>query len=295
MRKGWDWLKNYVQADLFAEPEAPVRPNPPVPSPPNSLNNQPSTPPNANTRTLVLGEQVVRYRLERSRRKTVGMMIDAQGLRVRAAAHVPVAEIERILRHKASWILRHLNTPHHRHPAQGTRVRFMPDLAVVDGQSLKLLGRSVRMAWGSRQALPDATAIEPTLTVARPRIRASATAASVRLSHENAVANALGEYLCVYLQQRAQWYAAQFGLRYHDIALSNAKTLWGTCRRDGLIRMNWRLVFLDEALVDYVLAHELAHTVHMNHSAAFWAQVERMCPDYRALRRQLKQFDLRGA
>ena len=77
--------------------------------------------------------------------------------------------------------------------------------------------------------------------------------------------------------------------------LSNAKTLWGTCRRDGLIRMNWRLVFLDEALVDYVLAHELAHTVQMNHSTAFWAQVARMCPDYKNLRRQLKQFDLRGA
>ena len=59
--------------------------------------------------------------------------------------------------------------------------------------------------------------------------------------------------------------------------------------------MNWRLVFLDEALVDYVLAHELAHTVQMNHSAAFWAQVARMCPDYKNLRRQLKQFDLRGA
>lgn len=289
IRNWWNYLTGGVQPDLFGSEDI-ASPQTQSVRPPKPAKKTAQT-----VRTVVLGQQIVPYRLERARRKTVGMMIDTQGLRVRAASHVSVMEVERILQSKASWILRHLNSPASGHTRNGTRVSFMPDLFVADGDSLKLLGREVRMVWGAVQQLPDWHSLEPILTVQRPRTRSSASDASMRLNHENAVANAAGACLLAYLHQRAQWYSAHFGVRYRDIVLSNAKTLWGTCRRDGLIRMNWRLAFLDEALIDYVLAHELAHTIHMNHSAAFWAQVERMCPDYRALRRRLKQFDLRGA
>lgn len=253
----------------------------------------PPLPPTAKHYSVVLQQQIVPYRLERAPRKSVGMMVDAQGLRVRASPRVSVAEIERILQTKAAWILRHLDkaAEKQRQPA----LSFVPNLDVADGAALKLLGRTVRIRWGEAVRLPDTEGVELALWVKKPRVRANTSAEAAAISRQNALAHALGEYLLADLQQRAQQYAQTFGLRYREIALSNAKTLWGTCRRDGLIRMNWRLVFLDEALVDYVLAHELAHTVHMNHSAAFWAQVERMCPNYRALRRQLKQFDLRMA
>jgi len=59
--------------------------------------------------------------------------------------------------------------------------------------------------------------------------------------------------------------------------------------------MNWRLVFLEPELVDYVLAHELAHTVQMNHSPKFWQQVAVLCPDYLRLRKRMKHYDLRNA
>ena len=297
MRHFRDWLHLFgQQLNLFDWVDGPVSSkNTDAIDPKPSL--QPALPFFESVETLespyavTLQEQIVPYRLERTRRKTVGMMVDAQGLRVRASQRVPIAEIERILQSKSTWILRHLDKA----AEQKTTVSFVPNLDVADGTQMALLGRVVRIRWGSVQQLPDWQSVEPELWVKLPRTRSNMSDEAVSMSRQNALANALGECLLDYLHRRAQQYAQTFDLSYRDIVLSNAKTLWGTCRRDGLVRMNWRLVFLDVALVDYVLAHELAHTRHMNHSAAFWLQVEQMCPDYRILSRQLKQFDLRMA
>ena len=287
----FDWADepSHVQKSDVVTPAQPQSPTPPRVNHGDQVESNLTIP----AHTVMLQRQMVPYRLERSRRKTVGMMVDALGLRVRASPRVPVAEIERILQSKSAWILKHLDkaAEQQRQPA----LSFVPNLDVADGAIMTLIGRTVQIRWGRVQQLPDWHATQPELWVKSPRIRTNMSEESASISRQNALANALGECLLAYLHQLAQQYGQTFDLRYRDIVLSNAKTLWGTCRRDGLIRMNWRLVFLDAALVDYVLAHELAHTRQMNHSAAFWQQVEQMCPDYRSLRRQLKQFDLRMA
>ncbi|AUH51878.1 M48 family peptidase [Chromobacterium sp. ATCC 53434] len=73
------------------------------------------------------------------------------------------------------------------------------------------------------------------------------------------------------------------------LQLSSARTRWGSCSADGRIRLNWRLMQAPLAVVDYVIAHELAHLEHMNHSPAFWAETERLCPGWRDARRWLRQ------
>ena len=70
--------------------------------------------------------------------------------------------------------------------------------------------------------------------------------------------------------------------------LSGAKGRWGSCSSDRRIRLNWRLIHLDTALIDYVIAHELAHLDEMNHSARFWKRVGEIYPDYESARRVLK-------
>ena len=93
-----------------------------------------------------------------------------------------------------------------------------------------------------------------------------------------------------------------FGARTHELSLraglappsvlvSSALTRWGSCNVRREVRLAWRLVKARPALVDYVICHELAHLRHMNHSRAFWAEVERQCPAYRELRKELSATD----
>jgi len=73
------------------------------------------------------------------------------------------------------------------------------------------------------------------------------------------------------------------------LALSSAHTRWGSCSQTG-IRLSWRLIHFPLWLIDYVVVHELAHLVEMNHSSRFWAVVESMYPNYRAARDELKRL-----
>jgi len=71
--------------------------------------------------------------------------------------------------------------------------------------------------------------------------------------------------------------------------ISSTSGGWGSCSSQGVVRLNWRLVQAPPAILDYVIAHELAHLLHMNHSKAFWAEVERLYPGWQGARQWLKQ------
>jgi predicted metal-dependent hydrolase len=90
-------------------------------------------------------------------------------------------------------------------------------------------------------------------------------------------------------EQRAGHYAPALAVPIPSIRLSNAKTRWGTCHPDGRVRLNWRLIQMPLALIDYVVVHELAHLRQPNHSPRFWREVERVLPDYSERRRALRR------
>lgn len=91
-----------------------------------------------------------------------------------------------------------------------------------------------------------------------------------------------------YLPELLERHAAQTGLHPAAIALTDAKTFWGVCRRSG-IRLNWRLIGAPGYVADYICIHELCHIPHPNHSPAFWAQVNRLTPHTAAAEQWLKQ------
>lgn len=72
------------------------------------------------------------------------------------------------------------------------------------------------------------------------------------------------------------------------LALTQARTRWGSCNSRGDIRLNWRLIHLPLTLIDYVVAHELAHIKEMNHGPRFWALVETMYPDWKTAKSTLR-------
>ena len=95
------------------------------------------------------------------------------------------------------------------------------------------------------------------------------------------------------LGERLALYAQRLGVPTPALSLSSARTQWGLCREDGHVRLNWRLIHLPMHLIDYVVAHELAHLREMNHSARFWAVVGGLYPDYKLARSELRQCNHR--
>jgi len=90
-------------------------------------------------------------------------------------------------------------------------------------------------------------------------------------------------------EERCAVFAERLGVRVRRISLSSAATRWGSANADGSIRLNWRLVHFALPIIDYVVAHELAHLREMNHSPAFWGVVRSVLPDYEQSRTALRE------
>lgn len=92
------------------------------------------------------------------------------------------------------------------------------------------------------------------------------------------------------IADRVKYYCAVMQVTVGRITIRNQKTRWGSCSSAGNVNFNYQLYYLPDELLDYVVVHELAHRRHMNHSKEFWSEVARYCPDYRARRKQLKEY-----
>jgi predicted metal-dependent hydrolase len=85
-------------------------------------------------------------------------------------------------------------------------------------------------------------------------------------------------------------YARRITAGEPSVRLSNSRSEWGSCNAKGEIRLNWRLVQLPPPLAEYVVVHEVAHMVELNHSSRFWSLVESLLPNHTALKRELDEW-----
>ena len=95
---------------------------------------------------------------------------------------------------------------------------------------------------------------------------------------------------CV-LPDKAKQYADQIGVTYGRVAIRRQKTRWGSCSSKGNLNFNCLLMLAPEDVQDYVVIHELCHRKQMNHSPRFWAEVERVMPDYRIPKKWLRDHE----
>ena len=98
----------------------------------------------------------------------------------------------------------------------------------------------------------------------------------------------LAEKAVAVIPERVRHYAALMGVSYGRITIRNQKSKWGSCSAKGNLNFNCLLMLCPRPVLDYVVVHELCHRKEMNHSPKFWAELEKYVPDYKALRKWLK-------
>lgn len=217
---------------------------------------------------IELAGRAVEYRFARRRRRTLGITVDGDGLKVAAPLRAPWREIEAFLRHKERWIVAKLD--------EWARVAPAPVLACATGERLPLFGepRELEVRRGRRGVHEHGARL-----VVCARTGARPLPVLVAWLKQKAFAA---------LAPRAAHYSLRLGLGAPRVALSNARTQWGLCTEEGVIRLSWRLVHVAPSLADYVVAHEVAHLVELNHSRRFWDVVGELYPAWREARERLE-------
>ena len=94
---------------------------------------------------------------------------------------------------------------------------------------------------------------------------------------------------CRAFPRRVAFYAEKMGVTYGRITIREQKTRWGSCSGKGNLNFNWKLIRMPAEILDYVVVHELAHRMEMNHSSRFYRIVASVLPDYKARERWLKE------
>ena len=108
-----------------------------------------------------------------------------------------------------------------------------------------------------------------------------------KLTREKVIA--LAEEALKVIPERVEYFAKVIGVTYGKITIRNQKTRWGSCSSKGNLNFNCLLMLAPPEVLDYVVVHELCHRKQMNHSKAFWLEVEKVLPDYKEARKWLKE------
>ena len=233
----------------------------PTPKPPGRL------------RHIQLGTRVVPYWFRRARRRTIGIVVEEHGLVAAAPRWATIAEVEAFIREKQRWVLKRIDE---------VRRNVRPPFLWQEGVRFPYLGRDIalaRVAWGRARLARDRLEVPALAFEAAPRLRDTVV--------EWLRAAALALY-----RARIAAFAPAMGVPLPEVGLSNAASQWGSCTQTldgrGRVLLHWKLVHFEPRLVDYVVAHELAHLRHMNHSASFWRVVESAFRDHEWARQELR-------
>ena len=249
----WTALFSPASAGTVAKPRAPRRAPPSAHSPDEKIRRSSSG---------------IDFRLQRVRRKSIGLVITTEGLLIRAPNWTPLYEIDAAISERQAWIAKAL-------AKQSTRREQLA--AHRDGGHILFRGNKlqVEVRDGLFESV-DLTERHCILTTTNGAFNADALDAELkRIAKPELAALALDM-------------AKQAGLPLKSVTLSSARTMWGSCTSTGRVRLNFRLLQLAPELMRHVVAHELAHLVEFNHSKRFWALVESLDPNTRAHKRAIK-------
>ena len=202
-------------------------------------------------------------RLVRTRRKTIALIIQPDGsLVVRAPLRATHRQIQQLIDQKAMWIRDTLEKVKAVYPQAAAK-------KYACGEAFLFLGESHPLEVSAQTRSP--LTFNGHFVLAKKALpRAEAVFARWYRQQAQQV-----------IAARAAWYAAQYGFRYKLVKITSARTRWGSCSAKGALCFTWRLVMAPPEIIDYVVVHELVHTLEKNHRKVFWERVQAILPDYK--------------
>jgi predicted metal-dependent hydrolase len=201
--------------------------------------------------------------LIRTKRKTISLVITREGkLVVRAPLRLPKSHIEELVNRKVDWITRH----------QAQVRQGLPTLCAArftDGQQFWFLGQSYELEVVDRQR--PVLSFDGAFYLARPA-----------LTHAEKVFQTwYRQQAAKILIERTALLSRKFGFPYQAVKITSARTRWGSCSPNNVLSFPWRLVMAPLPVIDYVVVHELVHTIERNHQKKFWEKVTTLDPAYK--------------
>jgi len=215
------------------------------------------------------------YILHRSKRKTIALYVRAGGIEVRAPLRMPKRDIDSFVASKQQWIT-------DRSARIGEQLTRRASFSLDYGSLVTYRGKQypIMPADGDVGFDNERFCVPPNLSP--EQIKSACVHVYRALAKRD-------------LTERTYHFAKQMNVLPSAIKISNAKTRWGICSSRKTINLSWRLMMADSEVIDYVVVHELAHLLQMNHSARFWAIVAGILPDYRERKIRLRELQRRLA
>jgi predicted metal-dependent hydrolase len=210
-------------------------------------------------------------RIVRSKRRTLALIVEDNGsLTVRAPMRMPATIIQEFVAKHTNWVQKKQSETRAMAPIQPKQ--YQPR------ENFLYLGREYEL-----ELVQD----QQKKLVLDGRFL---LAASVQDNAELVFQNWYRQQARQIISERVKLFANKYAFHYDRIRITSARTRWGSCSTKGTLNFSWRLIMTPLDIVDYVIIHELAHTVHHNHSKRFWGWVKKILPDYKDRRKHLKEY-----
>ena len=209
----------------------------------------------------------MKYQIIRSKRKTLSLQINQDAeLIIRAPQRLAEKDIQAFVVEKSHWIER---------KQQQVKSQLSEKYRFEEGEKFLYLGNNYP------------------LTLSRNKDPLSFNGEAFELGVDfNEAPTVFKEWYKQKFREialpRIDYFANQHNLIFNDVRLKAQKTLWGSCSSDNNLNFNYLLMMAPMSVIDYVIVHELSHTVHKNHSSDFWGLVESILPEYKSAKKWLK-------
>ncbi|MAY41090.1 MAG: hypothetical protein CMI05_02065 [Oceanospirillaceae bacterium] len=217
------------------------------------------------------------YNVIRSRkRKTAAIRISEKGVEIRVPHWVSDQWITEWVENKRTWI--------ERKNLVLSQQLEATCLKVEQGAAFPYRGKSFQLHWdvGKRRSVSiEGNRLLVTISNRSKRPQADRASEGLKEWYKTEAK--------AYLEKRLIYWANCMGCSPKLLIVKDYKRRWGSCNQRGEVSLNWRLIFAEEKLIDYVVIHELAHLTHLNHSLEFWNLVGEYCPEWRSCREALQK------